>query len=720
YYYVMELVRGRSVHEIINEARGNQDGSGPGQTETLLMDGSADASRQDGSEAGSTSQVPRSAAASGPDSARSSTASWTTVEHFDSIARLTATVAEALEYAHQAGVIHRDIKPHNLLLGDDGRLCISDFLARVLEQPGITMTGEFIGSPLYMSPEQIVGGARVDRRTDIYSLGATLYEWMTLSPPFPGPTREVVISQITTGEPHPPRSLNSKIPQDLETICLKAIAKDPNHRYAMAGEMASDLRRYLERDAIRARRAGPIARMGRYVQRHPVGALVAVLVLVVLLFGGAWYKQRSHSLDADAARQDAVAQVSQAKQQSEQAAETTKDMMEAVEGLSTLASAEQARRVEAYRQALGDFTRLGQEALGLRTPEGEAPLQGTLSDQLGDFSRQVADRLAADLMTAQLQAERQRLESTDPQIAPGSAEGYYLQAVSASEFEAALEFLDRALAIDSGYYDARYLRAVILCQLDRFDESIADAEKLIEARRESPRGFLLRGAGRLFLGQTESSRADLERCLNLGGESAWAHVLRGLSYAWPGDVGRAIQAYSRALDLSPDHVVALFARAEAQYSLGAYRAALLDVDRVVELFAESPESVEAYVLRGQCHDKLLQFHASIKDYNQAIKLGDTSVATGAKLILAMANAAKEQQLRESLASTAAQEGSPEASESEEERHRGPLHDGDDANWLNRWIRERMGGQKPPPEESPGVNGYPFRRLLPLYRAGRSS
>lgn len=120
---------------------------------------------------------------------------------------MIAEVADALEHAHRQGVIHRDIKPSNLLLSPEGRLSINDFgLARILEQPGVTMTGEFVGTPAYMSPEQITAGRTpLDRRTDIFSLGATLYEMLTHQRPFPGDNREHVLGQILHKEPKRPR-----------------------------------------------------------------------------------------------------------------------------------------------------------------------------------------------------------------------------------------------------------------------------------------------------------------------------------------------------------------------------------------------------------------------------------------------------------------------------------------------------------------------------------
>ena len=149
---------------------------------------------------------------------------------------MVAEVADALDYAHQHGVIHRDVKPSNLLLSPDGRLSLNDFgLARVLEQPGMTITGEFVGTPAYMSPEQITAGrVPVDHRTDVYSLGATLYELLT-RPPFRARRATRCSPRSSRRSPCRRSGSTAKVPVDLETICLKALEKDPDRRYPTAG-----------------------------------------------------------------------------------------------------------------------------------------------------------------------------------------------------------------------------------------------------------------------------------------------------------------------------------------------------------------------------------------------------------------------------------------------------------------------------------------------------
>ena len=198
--------------------------------------------------------------------------------------RLVAQVAEALDHAHGMGIVHRDIKPANLVVDGRGNVWITDFgLAQFHANPGLTQTGDLVGTLRYMSPEQ-AGGQRVliDHRTDVYSLGATLYELLTLRPIFDGADRQALLHQIMYEEPRLPRSVDRSIPAELETIVLKAIGKVPTERYATAGDFADDLQRFLRNEPIRARRATPIQRARKWLRRHP-SVLAAAVVLMVLL-----------------------------------------------------------------------------------------------------------------------------------------------------------------------------------------------------------------------------------------------------------------------------------------------------------------------------------------------------------------------------------------------------------------------------------------------------
>lgn len=276
HFYAMELIDGPSLDAVIRDLR-----------------------------AGAVPDTPSDLAATGlyvPPAATPSPTGVNTAqaERFDRAAAMMADVADALHHAHQNGVTHRDVKPSNLLLSADGRLSVTDFgLARVLEQPGMTVTGEFVGTPLYVSPEQITAGrVPVDHRTDVYSLGATLYELLTLRPPFQADGRDRLLALITQKDPPAPRAVDGRIPRDLETICLKCLEKDPDRRYQSAKDLADDLRRFVHRFAIHAKRAGPIARTIKWAKRHPAVAVLLGGLFAALLAMGLFAYQAKRTQDA--------------------------------------------------------------------------------------------------------------------------------------------------------------------------------------------------------------------------------------------------------------------------------------------------------------------------------------------------------------------------------------------------------------------------------------
>jgi serine/threonine protein kinase len=296
HYYAMQFIEGRTLASLIRELRGLEgldppipaDADEPARSLAgRLASGEFDPAAiepqagGDGPASKRAEQAPEKAATS-PTPPSTSTRNRS---FYRSVARLGIQAADALEHAHTTGVVHRDIKPANLIVDARGNLWITDFgLAQVQAEGGLslTLTGDVLGTLRYMSPEQALGRRTlVDHRSDIYSLGVTLYELLTLRPAVQGADRQEVLRRIAFDEPTALRRHNAVVPRELETIVLKAMAKEPADRYATAQELADDLRRFLEHMPIHARRPRLSERAAKWVRRHTAVVVSAFSVLLL-------------------------------------------------------------------------------------------------------------------------------------------------------------------------------------------------------------------------------------------------------------------------------------------------------------------------------------------------------------------------------------------------------------------------------------------------------
>jgi serine/threonine protein kinase len=316
HYYAMQLIEGQTLAQVIRELRhqgraepkantgdefvgaARPSGVGAGDAQVRAdgsqFPGSGGGARDAGSIGLPAAQAEPARVGSTTDYAPSTAAvAGLTTEHstknpafLRSVAKLGIQAAEALEHAHAMGVIHRDIKPGNLLVDQRGHLWVTDFgLAQFNAEANLTLTGDILGTLRYMSPEQsLAQRVVIDHRTDIYSLGVTLYELLTLEPAVGGRDRQEILRRIAFEEPKAPRRINKAIPAELETIVQKAAEKNPADRYATAQELADDLERFLRHEPIRARRPTVAHRLVKWSRRHAdwVAAVAVVLLLAVV------------------------------------------------------------------------------------------------------------------------------------------------------------------------------------------------------------------------------------------------------------------------------------------------------------------------------------------------------------------------------------------------------------------------------------------------------
>jgi serine/threonine protein kinase/tetratricopeptide (TPR) repeat protein len=289
HYYAMELVDGVSLEQVIAKMRsgsaGRIDPFDPRTYSTRSADPAAPA------------EAPAEPRARRVRTRRSHGSLVLDRHYVNTAVEVIAQAADALQHAHERKIVHRDVKPSNLLLAGPGKVVLSDFgLAHQEGVQSLTRTGDLFGTPMYMSPEQAMAGrADIDHRTDIYSLGATLYELLTLEPPCESTEPHSIFHEVIYREPRSFRRLNVRLPRDLEVITFKAMEKKPERRYQTAQELGDDLRRFLNYQAIHARPPGMLTRLGKFLRRHRAqvvlagAAAVAAIVLAVVV---TWHNHR--------------------------------------------------------------------------------------------------------------------------------------------------------------------------------------------------------------------------------------------------------------------------------------------------------------------------------------------------------------------------------------------------------------------------------------------
>ncbi len=647
-YYVMQLIEGRSLRDVLNEIA-------DAKTTDIIVG-------REGSGSNSRSRATGDGVASRP-------------TYFRKVATWIAEVAEAMQYAHDKGIVHRDIKPSNLILAEDGRLVISDFgLARFSQSQSPVVTRGLVGTCRYMSPEQVESSlGPVDAQSDVYSLGATLYELLTFKPLYSCPEERELLRQVVEVDPPPPSRAVPQVPKELETICLKAIAKERRNRYASAGKMAEDLKRWLLDLPIHARRQTVAERAWRFVRRRKLYVLLtSITMAMALTAGGLWFAYNATEKRAAVASRTAMdSQIALELREAYAAldAEKTDKVLEHIRaGLSIDPFHLELNRLKAivlFRTGSPNEAMEVVRGIIVRHPQDWSShflaafaMRPCMPD---DWTCRCIDRTGLlgenpqDTLTQRFEHHLAEVQ----EWRAGEAEEFCLLSCREKDPQLAIALLNSALAKDPTMSEALLLRALRYEKIGEFEKMKLDALQAVEFRkgddlaygvlgtaqyrlqryadanatlseaiRRNPRSVLWwydRAVVNGYMGEFKNSMSDANTAIGINAKYAFAYVARAIAHVGMKNPAAAMKDYNYAEKLDPRIIDIYIQRCELFLRSGQFEKALADADRAVKLAPNNAAGYQrrahAYILSGNYEAALVPINKCLEmDPNDAISL----------------------------------------------------------------------------------------------------
>jgi serine/threonine-protein kinase len=527
-------------------------------------------------------------------------------------AELIAKVARTVHYAHEHGILHRDIKPGNVLLDEKGEPHLTDFgLARLVEtESTVTRTNEALGTPSYMAPEQAVGEAgKLTSAIDVYGLGAVLYQLLTGQPPFAGGTTYETIRLLLDKEPRPPRTLNPKIDRDLSTICLKCLEKDPQRRYASALTLAEDLEHWLKHEPIQAKQSGIFTHSRKWMRRNPSTTVLVALLLALAVSLSVMVWDREARI---VSRKNIAVLPFQNLSPDPDNAYFAEGIQNQI--LTRLAMVRDfkviSRTSTAKYQSKPDNLKAIAQELGVSTVlEGAVQKAGDkvrvnvqLIDTRDDTHlwAQSYDRDFKDVLKIESEVSQNVAEVLRANLSP--SESHALASVRTLDTKAYNLFLRGKYEVDRA--DTTLNSGPALDRADAFyRQALARDPNFAEAAAELARSRLTRHqfVSSLDSAGLEEVKSLIDRSLALAPNSPEAHSARGLFFYWGRrQYGDGLREFKRTLELQPSNALARYYSAAVYRRRGEWERSLAELQRAQELDprdVQIPENIGANYLR---------------------------------------------------------------------------------------------------------------------------